>query len=926
VSTLALSQRCTAAVVAFDGQTAFIADFPALPVGGPYVGLYIQSIRAGVVSILELGTDWNVTLPGPSGFTAVLDVGAQAGDQVIVFGAIPPARARAYTAGGAVFSEQLEGDGTGFQAQLQEHARDITRAPLAPLGATGGVLPTPVANKFLGYDAQRNLIVRDSTGAPGDKGDQGIQGNPGGQGVPGNDGGPGSPGASFVTVPNASGTLAGRTAHDGEAQGYAYLATDQLPLPLLYIHGVGAGVWSTGVPFGQTGHFPVTGVASAPAGLTYTGGCSGSVLALLAGMTFSFAPDVAAAGACTLNLTPVGGAALGAKNIHDNTGVAITLGMLPAGQVQQLEYDGASFKVITTAKTQSISTLNVLSQANIQHAGVTGAIVSVSALGELVLSSTTGAGVVELARFDNATGNFRVQNNVVFGATAGTAQAFFSPVNLQSYVTTHADAYAIAQQISTGTALPEFIDDVAAYALNSTAPYYLNAGDKFRPIYVTAVGAFVDASFTPQGGTLEISIAPGTASVGVFCGLPSITGSPPSSAAPKWRGFSSSQLTLNVAANAAGGVVRVHCYSATDYFLEAVPRSDGTMPTISGSASAAPARGVHVAVAGQSLGVHLVTGGGLAGLQAGFVTLGLAAPWVTQGAVGSSALIHGNQAGGQPSNYWWDIGGATPGPNATNLISMINAAVAAGQPAPAVLVWNQGQQEVSAISAGGATTYTTYIAAMGALFTWIRAQLADATLPIVIIPLGSQDTLNPTTDLQCTAVREAQMKYIAGDAHAFQGPETYDLSRVWGNIHPNYAGDAATGLRLAGIIDNILNAHTNDLGPHIVGFSQLSTTSFKVLVNPGASSTSLNEATSGIQGFGLCSNTDAMNATFATITNVTRFFNGGTGNHEFTITTAAAAGGYRPVYPFGAGQQLNRTGRIIQNAIGQLPLRSYTGP
>lgn len=74
--------------------------------------------------------------------------------------------------------------------------------------------------------------------------------------------------------PDATGTLAGRSAHNAEAVGFAYLATDQVPAEYYFREGA-AGNWSAAVtvrgPTGATGSTGATGAAGAD-GATFVSG------------------------------------------------------------------------------------------------------------------------------------------------------------------------------------------------------------------------------------------------------------------------------------------------------------------------------------------------------------------------------------------------------------------------------------------------------------------------------------------------------------------------------------------------------------------------------------------------------------------------------------------------------------------------------
>ena len=74
--------------------------------------------------------------------------------------------------------------------------------------------------------------------------------------------------------PDATGTLAGRSAHNAEAVGFAYLATDQTPAEYYFREGA-AGNWSAAVtvrgPTGAQGSTGDTGPAGAD-GVTFVSG------------------------------------------------------------------------------------------------------------------------------------------------------------------------------------------------------------------------------------------------------------------------------------------------------------------------------------------------------------------------------------------------------------------------------------------------------------------------------------------------------------------------------------------------------------------------------------------------------------------------------------------------------------------------------
>lgn len=589
----------------------------------------------------------------------------------------------------------------------------------------------------------------------------------------------------------------------------------------------------------------------------------------------------------------------GVRAVLTNGGAQIPAGLLQSGRTYFIRRHNS-----TQYRLEGIDITRAEQQVNLYRSGTQRGRVSLTSNNELSLQSWVDGAMVEVGRFDTATGNLRLFYTAGYGATAAAFSEFYSARNPQAVVAEDAHYDAMAKSISDASMF-EFHDQLDPYDLTTTDPYYLNGGDSLKTIRVTVASAYIDAQFMPIGATMEIA-ATSIGSFSIYCGPGN-----------QWRTFSSTQLTLGFS---AGQVVQVKRYSQTDFLAIVLVGSAATPST------ADPvARDITIVNAGQSNGVKLITEGGLAGIQQGFSDLSITdTVWWVQAASGESALMEVN-VGSNPDNYWWTTAGG-PGPLAIALVDAVNAAVALGQPQPSAINWDQGEKEALAMAAIGDTTPTTYFNTMGDLFSWFRdpAQLNNATLPIFITPLGSSD-LGSSFDKGVTAVREAQLKYIASDAYAYQNAERYDLSRPYSNVHLNYAGQREQGLRVAKVLGNVLYAQSNHLGPQLISWTELSATSYKAVIDPGPNA-SLSNSDNPITaiGFALCSNADAMAATYYTIDSITRFYNSGTGYHELTIESAAASTGARLIYPHGA-LAYSRTGRILKGVVSTLPLRSYNG-
>ena len=125
---------------------------------------------------------------------------------------------------------------------------------------------------------------------------------------------------------------------------------------------------------------------------------------------FEFSGDFANAntGAATINLTPHGGSALGAKAIKKNVGTALASGDIAAGAKVSMIYDGTNFQMtspIATVASAGIS--NVVEDTSPQLGGqldVNGQALGSGTL-ELLKFSETGSAVNEFTIANAATGN-----------------------------------------------------------------------------------------------------------------------------------------------------------------------------------------------------------------------------------------------------------------------------------------------------------------------------------------------------------------------------------------------------------------------------------------------------------------------------------------------------------------------------------------
>lgn len=153
MSTVAPSQRVSDPLTAYAGQTDFEAGFPPpAQIDGAYAGLYIERRRGEAVTVLVVGTDFDVTGAVADNWSARLHVAAQAGDVLTIYGQAVESRRSTYQTG-SLDSQALEAEFVRQAMRLQEHRRDIDRSPTVPFGENGPRLPGLIQRKNAGDGA-----------------------------------------------------------------------------------------------------------------------------------------------------------------------------------------------------------------------------------------------------------------------------------------------------------------------------------------------------------------------------------------------------------------------------------------------------------------------------------------------------------------------------------------------------------------------------------------------------------------------------------------------------------------------------------------------------------------------------------------------------------------------------------------------------
>jgi hypothetical protein len=148
------------------GQTALPVPFPVLQA----TDLTVTRRRGGVRTPLALSSDYVVTGVGQqTGAQVALQVGALAGDVILIEGNREPQRQTSIGSNGPIPSDALNADATAATIEIQELRRDVARAIRRGGDDTDTgslLLPAGAAGCLLGLDADGG-IAQNFTGVPG---------------------------------------------------------------------------------------------------------------------------------------------------------------------------------------------------------------------------------------------------------------------------------------------------------------------------------------------------------------------------------------------------------------------------------------------------------------------------------------------------------------------------------------------------------------------------------------------------------------------------------------------------------------------------------------------------------------------------------------------------------------------------------------
>ena len=264
-----------------------------------------------------------------------------------------------------------------------------------------------------------------------------------------------------------------------------------------------------------------------------------------------------------------------------------------------------------------------------------------------------------------------------------------------------------------------------------------------------------------------------------------------------------------MSANDVVKITQLGDYDAPAFLLETL---SGT-PTW--SVVARPAMDQTIATAGQSNWAIAFGAAGLGGftdrLLGRYATV-YPSTYFVDGATGGTSIIG--------ASGWWN--GGVPGAALVTYIAALDAAVAAGQPAAAVTLWRQGEQDMTNLD-NGTLTITGYKAAVQAVFEYIRAYDGGTYSGMTFIASGPQAQDDTTEFGGAMAARVAYIELAEDFAYVHEDASWYDVPRPYGpapqGVHPFNPGYWAMGFRTATAYLRSLGGGdaTRDIGPYING-------------------------------------------------------------------------------------------------------------
>lgn len=303
--------------------------------------------------------------------------------------------------------------------------------------------------------------------------------------------------------------------------------------------------------------------------------------------------------------------------------------------------------------------------------------------------------------------------------------------------------------------------------------------------------------------------------------------------------------------------------------------------------------------AGTAWSLRSTTGNGLNTIGNAIIAgLGGSVPvWILKYAVGATALIQAADAG---NGYWLNTA-------AGSLYDLFKQGVNSVGGKLEAIIWDQGQQD----GYSAAVSQSTYNAGLQTLFSRIRTDFGQSTLPIVVIPLGNYTAASsPITDASWEGVRQAQIEVGQLTSNTLASA-MQDIALVDG-VHYTSAAFITYGNRVGQAACAAMGLTANARGPAMV--SAVKTGSTTVVVNLSQRAGTDFTPSSGITGFLI---TDA-NGT-ATITGAVH-----TSATKITLTVAAPLSGTVNVkYQYGRAPTVSSP--VLDNSTNTLSAMIESG-
>lgn len=300
--------------------------------------------------------------------------------------------------------------------------------------------------------------------------------------------------------------------------------------------------------------------------------------------------------------------------------------------------------------------------------------------------------------------------------------------------------------------------------------------------------------------------------------------------------------------------------------------------------------------------------------------------WLIDGAAGASTLL--KYAPSVSTNYWWNQDTDAAGPNVTAFLATVSRHIAhmpSGQTLDWVcFVYGLNDMNQSVWASTGSNTPAIWTAMQLSMQAYIRTQLGLPNLKFLITPVPGWRA-GTFTEQGFNAMRQAQLDVIAADpTGTFRGPPAHSLIKREKDNHHGFQQQGLWGSWLPKFTSAALGTRTEELGPRIVDFTEVSSSEYVLEIEP-TSNAMIGRDVAIPNGVALWDNAGGYFGDPVTRKKAIRRFLWGTsgGNHTLTMTPVTPQAGLIPIYPYGSGTEFQAPKGTIRDGVTLQPLLEH---